>query len=261
MQFFTSLHSKSRNNKNMYLGTEMKAIKVIGTVLITTSLLGCAATQVALEKKDLSVQTQMSDTIFLDPVGASKKSVFIQVRNTSDKQEINVASSLSNKLQGKGYKLTSDPDEAYYLLQVNVLQAGKNDPSAAKQALASGFGGAITGVTAGYAGGLSGEGMAAAGLLGGAIELAANSLVKDVTYTLITDIQLSEKAKGTVSSTSQQNLKQGNSGYTQVKYSEEGNRKKYRTRIVSTANQMNLSFNDALPELEKGLAGSISGLL
>ena len=126
----------------------------------------------------------MSDTIFLDPVGASKRTVFVQVRNTTDKQEIDIQNSLANKLQGKGYKLLDDPDLAHYLLQVNVLQAGKSDPSAAKQALASGYGGALLGATAGYAAGGTGKGIASAGLIGGAVELVANSLVKDVTFSL-----------------------------------------------------------------------------
>jgi len=35
----------------------------------------------------------------------------------------------------------------------------------------------------------------------------------------------------------------------------------YRTRVVSTANQVNLEFEDAKNELQKGLAKSLSGLL
>ncbi|WP_422491663.1 complement resistance protein TraT, partial [Endozoicomonas sp. ALE010] len=37
--------------------------------------------------------------------------------------------------------------------------------------------------------------------------------------------------------------------------------KKYQTRVVSTANKVNLKFEEALPELKKGLSNSISGLL
>lgn len=239
----------------------MKAVKVISTVLLASTLYGCAATQVALEKKDLDVQTQMSDTIFLDPVSASKKTVFIQIRNTSDKQQLQITDAISSNIQSKGYKLLDDPDAAHYLLQVNILQAGKTDPAAAERALAGGYGSVVIGAAAGY--GLGGSGTAATvgGFLGGAAEMVANSLVKDVTYSLITDIQLSERAKGSVSSNSTHSLKQGNSGSTQVQYSEVGERKKYQTRVVSTANKVNLEFEEALPELKKGLSNSISGLL
>jgi hypothetical protein len=36
--------------------------------------------------------------------------------------------------------------------------------------------------------------------------------------------------------------------------------KTYHTRIVSTANQANLKFEDALPALENGLVRSIAGM-
>jgi hypothetical protein len=35
----------------------------------------------------------------------------------------------------------------------------------------------------------------------------------------------------------------------------------YRTRVVSTANQVNLQFEEAQGELQKGLTRSLSGLL
>ncbi|WP_422491614.1 complement resistance protein TraT, partial [Endozoicomonas sp. ALE010] len=168
---------------------------------------------------------------------------------------------ITNNIQSKGYKLLDDPDAAHYLLQVNILQAGKTDPAAAERALASGYGSVVVGAAAGYAVGGSGTSATAGGLLFGATELIANSLVKDVTYSLITDIQLSEKARGSVSSNSSHNLKQGNSGSTQVQYNEVGERKKYQTHVVSTANKVNLKFEEALPELKKGLSNSISGLL
>ena len=56
------------------------------TGLILVLLLGgCAAVHTSIAKKDLDVQTKMSDSIFLDPVGPDKRSIFVQVRNTSDK--------------------------------------------------------------------------------------------------------------------------------------------------------------------------------
>ena len=239
----------------------MKAVKIISTVLIASSLYGCAATQVVLEKKDLDVQTQMSDTIFLDPVSPGKRTVFVQVRNTSDKQELNIVDSINSRVESKGYTLQEDPDAAHYLLQVNILQAGKTDPAAAERALNSGYGTVVAGATAGYVMGGDGTSAVVGGFLGGAAELVANSLIKDVTYSLITDIQLSEKVKGSVYSDSTHNLKQGNSGSSVVDYSEVSDRKKYQTRVVSTANKVNLEFEDALPELEKGLYNTISGLL
>ncbi|MGI2030648.1 complement resistance protein TraT, partial [Endozoicomonas acroporae] len=89
------------------------------------------------------------------------------------------------------------------------MQAGKTDPAAAERVLAGGYGSVFIGAAAGYELGGSGTAATVGGFLGGAAEMVANSLVKDVTYSLITDIQLSEKARGSVSSNSTHSLKQG----------------------------------------------------
>lgn len=239
----------------------MKQLKTISIALTLMFLTGCAATKLALEKKDLDVQTKMSDTVFLDPVSSDKKNVYVQVRNTSDQQSLSIKNDLVNDLNLKGYQVKQNPDDAHYLLQVNLLQAGKTDPAAAKNALVSGFGGAVSGVLiAGATNNTSTQGLAAAGLLGAGIELAANALVKDVTYSLITDIQVSEKRRGNVTSKATQSLRQGNSGTTELVYENVSDRMKYQTRIVSTANQVNLDFEDAVPELKTKLVSSISGL-
>ncbi len=68
------------------------------------------------------------------------------------------------------------------------------------------------------------------------------------------------RGKGKATVNSRHNLRQGNSGGTQVSYDEESEYKSYQTRIGSTANKVNLDFEEALPELKKGLITSISGL-
>src|SRR6266404_1855191 len=57
------------------------ALLLIG--LVQAGLWGCAATQVALSKKDLDVQTKMSESVFLDPVSPDKMSIYLKIRNTS----------------------------------------------------------------------------------------------------------------------------------------------------------------------------------
>ncbi|MCC5698300.1 complement resistance protein TraT, partial [Klebsiella pneumoniae] len=61
-------------------------IAVVALALGALMLSGCSATHTAISKRNLQVQTKMSDTIFLDPVADDKRTVFIQVRNTSDQQ-------------------------------------------------------------------------------------------------------------------------------------------------------------------------------
>lgn len=228
---------------------------------------GCAATQVALSKKDLDVQTVMSDSIFLDPVASNKMTIYIRVRNTSDKTNFDIEAPIKGTISARGYKVTTDPDAAHYWLQASILSVAKASPSAIEAARGSSYGGAVAGAVAGAVIGSStgGHGWAGAGiggLVGGAAEVVAGSLVKDVTYMAVTDIEISEKAsKGVVVRTdSQQDAKQGLGGSRRQTSSEVGTRRKYRTRIVSTANKVNLNYEEAAPLLTQGLTRSIAGL-
>ncbi|MCP3707686.1 complement resistance protein TraT [Paraburkholderia sp. CNPSo 3274] len=60
----------------------------------------CAATRLAIEKRDLDVQTKLSGTIFLDPMAESKKTIFVQVRNTARRSAASHESSMHNLHQG-----------------------------------------------------------------------------------------------------------------------------------------------------------------
>ena len=237
------------------------------TGLIGLSLLsGCAATQVAISKKNLDVQTKMSATVFLDPVEDDKdKTVFLQLKNTSDKPDFTVAEEISSALAAKGFKVVSNPKQAYYILQANILQVGKSSPNAAEAAMYKGYGsdGAAIGAGASYVAGGSSEAIVGAGILGGIASVVADSAVKDVYFSVITDLQIKERSKNSTHinhNTSHFN-KSGTSGGTQVSYSKKSDWKVYQTRVLSSANKVNLDFNEALPALKKGLAQSISGIL
>ena len=83
-----------------------------------------------------------------------------------------------------------------------------------------------------------------------------------VSSAMITDLQIKERIRGAGKAkvSSNHSLRQGNSGGSQVSYDEESSYKTYQTRIGSSANKVNLAFEEALPELKKGLITSIAGL-
>jgi hypothetical protein len=241
-------------------------LTVLAGVLLPCLLLGlggCAATQVALEHKDLNVQTQMSSTVFLDLESRLQKTVFLEVRNTADR-DLAIEPMIKAQLQRAGYQVLSDPHEAFYILQVHVLQVGKADPSALRQAVRSGsgtpLGTALTGAAIGRATGGSHRDLKGAAI-GLAAEIIVGALVKNVTYSIITDIQITERTDASVAQKVQTNLHQGTG--TEIAQTSESvsNWKKYQTRIVSTANKVNLKFEDALPALEQQLAKSVAGIL
>jgi hypothetical protein len=231
---------------------------------------GCAATQVAIEKRNLDVQTRMSATIFLDPVAADEQTVFVQIRNTSDRPELDLAPEVAAAMRGKGYRVVADPALAKFFLQANVLAVGKSDPSALRLVMGGGFGAGVSGGASGIvaasamggAGGATGRAVAAGAAAGGFGEVVIGSLVKDVYYSIVTDVQIKERLpRGRVANQdSALSNRQGTSGGDTLSYSDRVDMKTYQTRVVSTANKVNLDFEEAVPALRAGLVRALTGL-
>ena len=249
------------------------SVAILGLVAGVALLSGCAATSTAVAKRNLDVQTKMSDTIFLDPVPADERTVYLEVKNTSDKPDFDMTPQVRDAVGARGFRLVDDPRQANFILQVNVLQAGRSSPTAAEQAYNGGFGSTVLG---GAAGGAVGYGVGAAGvgvnntlgliigaLLGSAISTISDSYVQDTTYTIVTDLQISERATSgvVVSQSEQANLKQGTGGTVTQSSSQTTDMKRYRTRIVSTAEKVNLDWPQAAPDLTAGMTRSIAGVL
>lgn len=243
-----------------------------GVLCFALIMSGCAAVHTSIAKKDLDVQTKMSDTVFLDPVEPSKKVIYLNIRNTSDKTNFDIAPTVARALEGRGYRITSDPKEAHYWLQANVLSVDKASPTAAESALRSGYGGmgsAALGAAVGTAAGAAIDGWSGAGIGGlagaaafGIVSTIADASVKDVTFMAITDVEIAERAEEgvIVREDNRQDAKQGIGGARRQTSTKVSEMNKYRTRVVSTANKVNLIYEEAAPELTNGLARAISGL-
>lgn len=241
-----------------------KIIKSMPSIAgVTVLLTSCAATQTAIEHSSLQVSTKQSETVFLDPVSKAQKTVYVSVKNTSD-EDVDIAPQLKTALSSHGYKVVNNPNSAHYLLQANVLKVGKMSVAASQSALGGGYGSALAGTLAGTAAGSlthSTTGMIAGGLAGGVLGMAADSLVKAVNYTMITDVQISERVgKGAVQEQFNASLQNGNASGTSQTLSKRSDYQRYRTRVVSNADKVNLKFTDARPALEQGLVKVISGI-
>jgi hypothetical protein len=233
---------------------------------ISIMLASCAAIGTAIDKKNLDVQTKMTNTIFLDPVAPNLRTVFVQVRNSSDKPEFRIEAEVKARISQKGYRIVDNPAKAHYILQANILQVGQVSKSAAEDSFAGGYGdlaaGAVAGGLIGGGGNKSTTGTVAGALVGAGIAFAADHMVKDVSFAVITDLQISERTKKGVNviNKSSNKLAQGNSGSTESNVKEVNNLKKYQTRILSSANQANLKWDEASKVLVQGLTSSISGV-
>jgi hypothetical protein len=246
-----------------------QAKKYIVIAVITTSmgsLVGCNTTSKMIKHGKLEVETKMSETVFLDPIDDNKKTVLLQIRNTSDKSGLEIESKIRSAIESKGYRIVNSTQSANIMIQANVLQVGKSTLENPFQALTGGYGSGLEGFATGAAiagaTGGSGRSMLGIGLITGIGNTVLDAAVEVVNFTMITDLQISEKADGEyVSESSDANLKQGTSGYKKSTWEKKTNWKKYQTRIMSVAKKTNLKFEEVEPKLTEGLVKSISGLL
>ncbi|EJG2987268.1 complement resistance protein TraT, partial [Escherichia coli] len=198
--------------------------------------------------------------MWLEP--ASERTVFLQIKNTSDKDMSGLQGKIADAVKARGYQIMTSPDKAYYWIQANVLKADKMDLRESQGWLSRGYegaavgaalGGGITAYNTGSAGTTLGVGLAT-GLIG----MAADAMVEDINYTMITDVQIAERTRTSVRTDNVAALRQGTSGSKIQTSTETGNQHKYQTRVVSSANQVNLKFEEAKPHLEDQLAKSIA---
>lgn len=234
--------------------------------LAVFNLTGCGTTQKLIKHGKLEVQTKMSDTVFLDPIDDDKKTVILQIRNTTDKEGLDIEAQIKSAIEAKGYKVVNKSKDANIMIQANILQVGKSTLEDPFAILSGGYGATFEGMAAGAmiagATGGSGKDMLGYGLLAGVANTILDAAVEVVQYSMVTDLQISEKtADNIVSETSNALLKQGTSGYKKSDWQEKTNWKKYQTRIISVAKKVNGKFTEAQPELVQGLVRSISGLL
>ncbi|EHK2770894.1 complement resistance protein TraT [Escherichia coli] len=201
--------------------------------------------------------------MWLEP--ASERTVFQQIKNTSDKDMSGLQGKIADAVKARGYQIMTSPDKAYYWIQANVLKADKMDLRESQGWLSRGYegaavgaalGGGITAYNTGSAGTTLGVGLAT-GLIG----MAADAMVEDINYTMITDVQIAERTRTSVRTDNVAALRQGTSGSKIQTSTETGNQHKYQTRVVSSANQVNLKFEEAKPHLEDQLAKSIANIL
>lgn len=239
--------------------------KAVGVVLGLFSLVllaSCSTTMSAIEHAKLETSAKMSNTIFLNPAPQADKTVFVQMKNTSD-VPIHLQQLVEQKLISKGYKIiTDDPYKAYYWVQANVLYMGKEKRSLTPEAaLAGGYGGALLGAaTMG-----NGNGRYATGVAGALVGSAAGALIGAAihvdTYIGVVDIQIKERVpQGSVSTTTNSNLKQGIGTAVKSTYKTNSNYQAYRTRIAATATRTNINMKEAVPAIENKLSSEIAGI-
>ena len=233
---------------------------MVGLFLIVL-LASCATTMSAVEHAKLETSAKMSDTIFLTPAPQAEKTVFVQVKNTSD-VPIHLQELVIQKLMDKGYRIiTDDPYKAHYWLQANVLYMGKEKKHlTADAALAGGYGGALLGAATGRGTGRY-TGAAAGALIGSAAGMLIGSAIHVDTCMGVVDIQVKEKIlRGMAATSTQSDLRQGMGTTVKSSHHAVSNYQAYRTRIVVEATKTNINMKEAIPVIEDKLSSEIAGI-
>lgn len=237
-----------------------KIIKLLALTMALLILVSCSALNTSVSKRNLDVQTKMSNTIWLEPVAQNQKTIFLQIKNTSGKN-LEIKDKIANKIREKGYLIVDDPAIAKYWLQANILKVDKVDlrntseDAFSDSVLAGGIGALLGGQRSGGVYTAIGWGLAAA-----TVSTIVDSLVTDVKYAMVTDILITEKTGNKVTYTTKNRTRQGSTGETTSTTKGTSNVEKYSTRVLSIANKVNLKFNEAVPTLENELVSVIAGI-
>jgi len=246
---------------------EAKKKKLIAggvATILAFQLVGCAVIPEAIEYRNLYTNYKMSDTIFLDVTKKMKyRNIFIDVRNTSQLQEVNTndfKEAIAKNLTAKGYNVVSDPSSADYILQVNILYFDYYRKTGAKDVAT---GGAIAGGVAGAAAGRDTEALilaalgAGVGYVGGAL---IGSAIKIETFAGVVDVQIMERADKPVVGKITTTAPQGTSTTIQTEQEYKSDYQIYRTKLAVTATQTNLKREEAALEVIRMTAQQIAGI-
>ena len=243
--------------------------RLLGIGALITIVSGCAAVHTSIAKRNLDVQTRISSAIFVDAVPRDRRIVYVDIRSgvmEFDRRALKSSVVAEFAVNDNGYRITDDPEQAQYHMNIFVTKLEKASPTAAEAALKRGYqgdvgAGAALGATMGGERGGSASSAVGGGILGAIGTTAANAFVQDVTYLLVADVQIKEKTrKGViVRKDTKISTKEGDSGASTQRVSEATNRKEYRTRIVTTANKANLELEEAQEPMFKKTAYAMSG--
>lgn len=237
--------------------------KAISLVAMVALISGCAAISDTIHHRKLQTNTCMSETIFLDPTLPQDKVIYIQYHNTTNQPDLQIKQALISDLEAHHWTVTDNFAKAKRMMQVNVIQAGKAaSPQDVTNALNGGYGGALAGGLTGVAISGTWQGAAAGAAIGGVADWLSGELIRNETYSVITDVQISVKLpKGEhISQNAKTHLQQGTSTTVKQHYQTNTDWVRYRVRLVSYANKVNLKFAAAAPVLSKEIATALANL-
>jgi hypothetical protein len=225
--------------------------------------IGCTQAIKAMEHSTMQINVKMSDTIYLEPQSLAKnRRIFIRATNTSDFQEVVLEKLIGEKIAKKGFTIVTDPTQADYIVQANVLYFDTAKEGMTADAILSG---AIAGGTAGVLiagsdlkGGFTGAVIGTVlGSLGGAI---VGSAWKIDEFFGVIDLRIQERVEGGVAGKMVTDAKIGTSTTLTTERVVKSDYQTYTTRLVAKAKQTNMDRNEAAQVLTERITTQIAGM-
>lgn len=255
----------------------MKNFKLLLGAFLIVSLVGCSAVSTAVKKQNLVVESRLSHSVVLEPLMPEERIVYVKVHDiTGNKMRSAMTKSITENLKNEGVIVTTNPKKANLMLDATILTAKKTTADEANSYLSGGYKGgaegALLGVGIAGMSGSNGKTMVGAAVVGAAAGFFADMLVEDVYYTFVMDVQLRERPlegdmidnstkNATAKGISSKNSASSNISKSSVKRGSNFNWIIHETRIVTTANKMNLDVEEAIPLVQEKTSYSLTELL
>lgn len=209
----------------------MKFIKILS---IITILSGCSGIYTQMSKSEMEIKTNMSRTIWLTPTNPAETKIFMQSRNTSDNKNFSdISQYIKSALEGKGYQITNNPNEATFTVQTNVLKAILNNKSISENSAVNDatFAAAGTSLLVGRNNNTLTTTLASAGA--GLATMYLDAKTKDASYNVQVDIRIIENVTSRINHTTVLNVE---------------------------ATKVNLTVEEATAKIKENIANSLAGL-
>nr|P0DKR9.1 RecName: Full=TraT complement resistance protein; Flags: Precursor [Wigglesworthia glossinidia endosymbiont of Glossina brevipalpis] len=231
---------------------ELNKFRLIIVFIVCTSLIGCETINTFVKKRNLEVNTYMNKTIYLNP--SEDKTVYIQVKNTSNREINGIKTKISSILKSKGYLITYYPEEANYWIQANILRIEQIKLENKDNLLHHCLEQYLDDIhhTPGLCNKENEE-------ENNFIEKISKSFFENNNFIVVTDLQISQRTNILCSKFDRFHLNSKEKIKNVINpKSKEGKRNFYKTRIYSYANKVNLEFYEAKKEIENQISHSIS---
>jgi len=215
----------------------------------------------------------------LRPVSPDKRVVYLRVRNVSGSPLPDLTPQIRAGFEQAGYRVTTNPDEAWYTVTIDLRYFGENRKlDAGGSMLAGAAFGALPGAIIGHnvGSGHTAEGAIIGAAVGAAVGKIMANRNKMVEYDLVIDVRIGERVQGGVK-TVRKSSSDAAVTHTDVRGAEGGRARAgsgeeqkvevkedflfHENRLVAYAKRMALTPDEALPFLQQRLVAALSSVL